>query len=112
MEVTIHDMWCDIFQRNQISTDANIFSIGGHSLLIMQLFHRYRTKFHLETNTLSIADLFQHPTISDHAQLIHQSLDNTENIGDHHWSTLHLIQGTSNYISILFVSSVCSFFAF
>ena len=101
MEVTIHDMWCDIFQRSQISTDANIFSIGGHSLLIMQLFHRYKTKFHLETNTLSIADLFQHPTISDHAQLIHQSLDNTETVGDYHWSTLDIIQGIKLHPCIL-----------
>ena len=97
IEVTIHHIWCDIFQQNQISIDTNIFTIGGHSLLIMQLFHRYKTKFHLETNTLSIADLFQHPTIVDHAQLIHQTVDNTQNIDDYHWSPLHLIQGTEQH---------------
>jgi aryl carrier-like protein len=93
IEVTIHQLWCGIFQQNQISIDTNIFTIGGHSLLIMQLFHQYKTKFHLETNTLSIADLFQHPTIADHAQLIHHSTDNIQNIDDYHWSRLHLIQG-------------------
>ena len=51
-------MWSDMFQQNQLSTNTNIFTIGGHSLLIMQLFYQYKTKFHLETNTLSIADLF------------------------------------------------------
>jgi aryl carrier-like protein len=94
IEVIVHQMWCDIFQQNQISTDKNIFTVGGHSLLIMQLFHRYKTTFHLETNTLSIADLFQYSTIIDHAQLIQQSVHNTQNIDDYHWSRLHLIQGT------------------
>jgi aryl carrier-like protein len=97
IEATIHQIWCDIFQQNQISTDVNIISIGGHSLLIMQLFYRYKTKFQLETNTLSIANLFQHSTIADHARLIHQCVDNIENIHDHHWSTLHLTQGIKQY---------------
>ncbi|CAF1584075.1 unnamed protein product, partial [Adineta steineri] len=69
-EVNLHRIWCDILKQNQISTDTNIFTIGGHSLIIMQLFHRYKSEFHLETNTLSITDLFQHPTIIHHAQLI------------------------------------------
>ena len=98
IEVTIHHIWCDIFQQNQISIDANIFTIGGHSLLLMQLFHRYKIEFHLETNTLSIADLFQHPTIIGHAQLIHQTIDIKQNIDDYHWSSLHLIQGKNNFL--------------
>jgi hypothetical protein len=62
----------------------------------MQLFHRYKTQFHLQTNTLSIADLFQHPTIIGLAQLIRQILDNTQNIDDLTWSSLNLIQGKRN----------------
>jgi aryl carrier-like protein len=93
IETTIHQIWCDIFQQNQISTDVNIFTIGGHSLLIMQLFHRYKTKFDLKTNTLSMADLFQHPTIADHARLIHQGVGSMQNIDDYEWSTLNLTQG-------------------
>ncbi len=96
IEVNIHHIWCDIFQQNQISIDTNIFNIGGHSLLLMQLFHRYKTQFHLQTNTLSIADLFQHPTIIGLAQLIRQILDNTQNIDDLTWSSLNLIQGKRN----------------
>jgi aryl carrier-like protein len=95
IEVTVHHIWCEIFQQNQISIDTNIFTIGGHSLLIMQLSHRYKTEFRLKTNTLSIADLFQHPTIADHAQLIQQAVNNTQNVDDYHWSSLHLIQGTN-----------------
>jgi len=95
-EVIIHHIWCDIFQQNQISIDTNLFTIGGHSLLLMKLFHRYKIQFHLQTNTLSIADLFQHPTIIGHAELIHQTLDNTQNIDNFAWSSLNLIRGKRN----------------
>jgi aryl carrier-like protein len=98
VEVTIHYIWCDIFKQNQISIDTNIFTIGGHSLLIMQLVHRYKIEFHLESNNLSITDLFQYPTIVGHAQLIHQTINITQNIDDYHWSSLHLTQGENNFL--------------
>ncbi len=98
IETSIHHIWCDIFQQNQISIDTNLFTIGGHSLLLMQLFHRYKTHFHLQTDTLSIADLFQHPNIIGHSELIRQTLDKTQNIEDFTWSSLNLIQGKKNNI--------------
>jgi hypothetical protein len=75
----------------------------------MQLFHRYKTRFHLQTNTLSIADLFQHPTIIDHSQLISQTLNNTPSIGDFGWSSLNLIQGKRNNFLSLLSSIFCLF---
>jgi aryl carrier-like protein len=98
VEVTIHHIWCDIFRQHQISIDTNLFTIGGHSLLIMQLFHRYKIEFYLESNTLSIIDLFQHPTIADHAQLIHQIINITRNIDEYRWSSLNLTQGKNNFV--------------
>ena len=92
IEITIHHIWCDIFQQSQISHNANIFTIGGHSLLLMQLYQLYKSTFHLERNRFSIVDLFQHPTIIDHARFIYQAIDMKEQIDDH-WSSLHLIQG-------------------
>ena len=97
-EVSIHRIWCDLFKQNQISIDANMFTIGAHSLLIMQLLYRYKSEFHLETNTLSIADLFQHPTIIHHAKLIHQNTNITQNIDDYHWPSLYLTQGRNNFL--------------
>ncbi|CAF4137559.1 unnamed protein product, partial [Adineta steineri] len=97
MEVSIHRIWCGIFKLNQISTDTNIFTIGGHSLLIMQLFHRYKIEFHLETNTLSITNLFQHPTIIHHAQLIQQSINTIHTLDDHHWSSLHIVLARASF---------------
>ncbi|CAF1367762.1 unnamed protein product [Adineta steineri] len=102
IEISTHHIWCEIFKQNQISTDTNIFTIGGHSLLIMQLFHRYKIEFHLETNTLSISNLFQHPTIIHHAQLIQQSVNIIHTLDDYPWSSLHLTQGKRNnlYLSL------------
>ncbi|CAF1082353.1 unnamed protein product [Adineta steineri] len=97
IEVSIHRIWCEIFRQNQIPTDTNIFTIGGHSLLIMQLFHQYKIEFHLETNTLSISSLFQHPTIIDHAQLIQRSINSIRTLDDYSWSSLHLIQAGASF---------------
>ncbi|CAF1535009.1 unnamed protein product, partial [Adineta steineri] len=97
IQVSIHHIWCEIFKLNQISTDTNIFTIGGHSLLIMQLFHRYKIEFHLETNTLSISNLFQHPTIIHHAQLIQQSIKTIHTMDKYSWSSLHLTQAKASF---------------
>ncbi|CAF1397974.1 unnamed protein product [Adineta steineri] len=97
IEVTIHHIWCEILKQNQISTDTNIFTVGGHSLLVMQLFHRYKIEFHLETHTLSVSNLFQHPTIRHHAQLIQQSLNITHSLDDYPWSSLYLIQARASF---------------
>ncbi|CAF1354197.1 unnamed protein product [Adineta steineri] len=97
IEVSIHHIWCEILKQNHISADTNIFTIGGHSLLIMQIFHRYKIEFHLQTNTLSISNLFQQPTIIHHAQLIQQSINTIHTLDDYAWSSLHLIQAPASF---------------
>ncbi|CAF1575171.1 unnamed protein product, partial [Adineta steineri] len=97
IEIIIHHIWCDIFKQNQISTNTNIFSFGGHSLMIMQLFHRYKTQFHLQTSSLSISSLFQHPTIIHHAQLIQQIVNMTKNLNEYYWSSLHIMKARASY---------------
>ncbi|CAF1566628.1 unnamed protein product, partial [Adineta steineri] len=97
IEVILHCIWCDILKQKQISIDTDIFSIGGHSLIIMKLFHQYKVEFHLETNSLSITDLFQHPTIVDHAKIIHQIGRNKKNIHDCQWLSLYLTEAPVSY---------------
>ncbi|CAF4105179.1 unnamed protein product, partial [Adineta steineri] len=99
IEVSIHRIWCEIFKQNQISTDTNIFTIGGHSLLIMQLFHRYKIEFHLEQkqSSFSISNLFQDPTIIHHAQLIQQSISTIHTLDSSPWSFLHLILARASF---------------
>ncbi|CAF1156371.1 unnamed protein product, partial [Rotaria sordida] len=96
IQITLHTLWCDMFQQKQISIDTNIFTIGGHSLLLMQLYRRYQTTFHLETKSLSINDLFQYPTIIDHSQFIRQAI-NIEKHFEDCWSSLHLIQAPASF---------------
>ncbi|CAF3805179.1 unnamed protein product [Rotaria sp. Silwood1] len=96
IESAVHTLWCDILQQNNISIDANIFTIGGHSLLLMQLYHRYQTTFHLETNSLSMRDLFQYPTIREHARFIFRTI-NTSKYLQGCWSSLHLIQAPASF---------------
>ncbi|CAF3644204.1 unnamed protein product, partial [Adineta steineri] len=97
IEVNLHRIWCDILKQNQISINTNIFTIGGHSLLIMQLFHQYKVEFHLETNTLSISSLFQHPTIIDHAKLIQQSVNTNHTLVEYPWSSLHIVLARASF---------------
>ncbi|CAF1209790.1 unnamed protein product [Adineta steineri] len=99
IEVTIHHICCKIFKQNQISTDTNMFTIGGHSLLMMQLFHQYKTDFDLEQkqSCFSISNLFQHPTIIHHAQLVQQSIISIRTQDDYSWSSLHLTQARASF---------------
>jgi hypothetical protein len=73
IEKQIHLLWCEILHLKQISINTSLFSIGGHSLILIRLYHRYTTIFQLDTKTINIAQLFQNPTIAEHGRLIGQS---------------------------------------
>ncbi|CAF0911476.1 unnamed protein product [Adineta steineri] len=70
VEMKIHLIWCEILQRTHISMNTSFFSIGGHSLLLMKLYHRYKVVFNLGTNTMNVTQLIEHVTIAEHASLI------------------------------------------
>ncbi|UJR06582.1 hypothetical protein I4U23_010866 [Adineta vaga] len=97
IESIIHHIWCDLLKQKQISTNTNIFSIGGHSLIIMQLLHHYKVEFRLEINSIAITDLFQHPTIIDHAKLIHQILNTELSKDDHSWHSLNILTAKASF---------------
>lgn len=92
IESIVHTLWCDALSQNEILIDTNIFSIGGHSLVLMQLYHQYKVSFELHSSLLPIADLFQYPTIQDHARLISEIVAIRQNDINDCWSPLHLIQ--------------------
>ncbi|CAF0982682.1 unnamed protein product [Adineta steineri] len=73
LETLVHSVWCKILGCNRISTLTNFFTIGGHSLLFIQLYQGYKTTFNIDISMLDIGELFQHPTIANHAHLINQS---------------------------------------
>jgi hypothetical protein len=82
LEMQIHLVWCEILQRTQISTNTNFFSIGGHSLLLVQLHHRYKTIFEFGAQSINMAELVEHFTIDDHARLIRHSTNSSK------WNTV------------------------
>ncbi|CAF3941239.1 unnamed protein product [Adineta steineri] len=57
LQKQIHDIWCEILRciGQQISITANFFSIGGHSLLFIELYHRYQQLYDFDNRVLSIA---------------------------------------------------------
>jgi hypothetical protein len=75
LESGIHSLWCELLRHSCISTSESIFIIGGHSLVLMQLYYRYKTEFNFDTRAVSITQLFQYPTIVDHARLIGQTMN-------------------------------------
>ena len=90
LEKILHDVWCQILQcdAQYISTTANFFSIGGHSLLFIELYHRYQSLFDFDTNALSIAPFLHQPAIVQHAQIL-ETITTCE-IQSKQWHTLHV----------------------
>ncbi|CAF3360523.1 unnamed protein product [Rotaria sp. Silwood2] len=96
IETSIHKLWCEIFQCKQISTTDSIFTIGGHSLILIQIYHRYKSIFKFHIHNLNIAQIFQYPTIQDHARFIEQSLD-IEQWHEKSWLPLNISQGQVSF---------------
>ncbi|CAF1079983.1 unnamed protein product, partial [Adineta steineri] len=94
LEIYIHSLWCQVLSQSRISTNTNFLSIGGHSLLLVQLYHNYKMTLNIDTTKISIFELSQHLTIADHARLIHQSTDGSE-IYQNLFSAVQNMQETS-----------------
>jgi hypothetical protein len=95
LEQHVHDVWCQVLKVNekQISTNVNFFSIGGHSLLFIELYHRYQSIFGFDSGELSIAPFLQQPTILQHSQLLQTVTINHTKLMQ--WHTLHINQGNN-----------------
>ncbi|CAF3862123.1 unnamed protein product [Rotaria sp. Silwood1] len=72
IEKRVHSLWCEVLQHvdEQISIEESFFNIGGHSLLLIQLYHRYKSEFGFDTQAISIAPFLQYATIAEHAKLL------------------------------------------
>ena len=93
LEQNVHDLWSQVLQAKgkEISTTVSFFSIGGHSLLFIELYHRYQSLFGFDTRELSITPFLQQPTIVQHAQLL-QTI-NINDMKSNEWHTLHINEG-------------------
>ncbi|CAF4136052.1 unnamed protein product, partial [Adineta steineri] len=96
-EERIQTIWCQVLHCNQnhITATASFFSVGGHSLLFIELYHHYQSVFNFDTHTLSIAPFLQQPTIFQHSQLLQTVI--TNNIKATQWYTLHINEGIASF---------------
>ncbi|GAA4782212.1 non-ribosomal peptide synthetase/type I polyketide synthase [Lysobacter hankyongensis] len=71
VERTLHRIWAQALQREQVDADAKLFEIGGHSLLLPLL--RREIKTHLDVD-LPLTQFFVSPTIRDMADVLTTAL--------------------------------------
>ena len=98
LEQHVYGIWCQVLRLKDthLSKTKNFFSVGGHSLLFIDLYHRYQTMFEFDIHVLSIAPFLTQPTIAQHAKLIEKVLVNQSK--SMQWHPLHLIKGTVLYL--------------
>ncbi len=60
-EELLHDIWCELLQRDHCSMLDDFFDLGGHSLLAMQVLMRIREAFAVE---MPLRHLFEATTIA------------------------------------------------
>ncbi|CAF4149109.1 unnamed protein product, partial [Adineta steineri] len=96
-EERILTIWCQVLHSNQnhISRTTSFFSVGGHSLLFIELYHHYQSVFNFDAQTLSIAPFLQQPTIFQHSQLLQTVIMN--GIKATQWYTLHINEGIASF---------------
>jgi microcystin synthetase protein McyA len=66
-EMTIACIWKDVLDLDTVSVEDNFFDVGGHSLKLIAVKNRIFEAF---GRSLSIVDLFQHPTVRALATLL------------------------------------------
>ncbi|KTT40094.1 hypothetical protein RSA46_21160 [Pseudomonas oryzihabitans] len=71
VEVTLASIWRELMQIDTPSTTANFFSVGGHSLLAMQVLSRVEAAFAI---SIALRDFLDDPTIQGLATKIEADL--------------------------------------
>ncbi|MDY6950348.1 MAG: amino acid adenylation domain-containing protein [Thermodesulfobacteriota bacterium] len=72
MEKIVANIWAEVLGLEQVGRYDDFFLLGGHSLSATQVISRLRETFEVE---LSVADLFEVPTVKDLAAEVTQRLD-------------------------------------
>jgi natural product biosynthesis luciferase-like monooxygenase protein len=67
LERTIAASWCAALRRGRIDVRDNFFSIGGHSLLVIHVLKQLSVQL---DRSLSMADMFRHPTVREFAAFL------------------------------------------
>lgn len=70
IEKTIASIWQNVLNLEDVSTDENFFDLGGHSLLLAQVYSQFPSNL---KSKLSMVDLFKFPTIKMLAKHLEQN---------------------------------------
>lgn len=84
----------NLFESNNfsdISTTTNFYSLGGHSLQLVQIYQHYQSLFNFDTEVLTIRPFFECNTIEEHAKLLETIVK--DDIKSKQWPTLHTDNG-------------------
>ncbi len=65
-EKVLAEIWSDVLSMEEVGIHDNFFDLGGHSLLAIQLVERVLAS----GSSLTVAQLFQHPTIAEMTLII------------------------------------------
>jgi amino acid adenylation domain-containing protein len=76
-EVQIIETWKEVLGINNISSTDNFFSIGGHSLLAIEVAAKLTEKFRL---SITIKDIFEYDDVQSLASKIATTLPNTKSL--------------------------------
>jgi acyl carrier protein len=69
IERAIATIWQEMLHLDRVGIHDNFFDLGGHSLLIVQLYSKLQGVF---KRTISITDIFKYPTINSLAKYLNQ----------------------------------------
>ena len=98
MEDRVHDIWCEVLQTagKNISTTTSFFTIGGHSLLLIELYYHYQSVFGFDNHMLTITPFLQQATITEHAKLLEtiKFVDVESKV----WQTLNIDEGNKSFL--------------
>jgi hypothetical protein len=77
LETAIALVWQKMFGLDRVSVEDNLFDLGGHSLLLVQMHNRLRAALRHE---FPLVMLFMHPTIRSLARYLGQSTEDAHGI--------------------------------
>jgi amino acid adenylation domain-containing protein len=77
IERTVAGIWQEVLQVEDIGIHDNFFDLGGHSLLLVQVFDKLQATF---GKKLSMVEMFRHPTISTLADYIRRDEPDTPDL--------------------------------
>ncbi|CAF3248582.1 unnamed protein product, partial [Rotaria sp. Silwood2] len=98
MEITVHKLWCQILQCDvPKSTTSNFFSMGGHSMLLMQLYHQYQCLPNFDSRINPITLFFRQPTIGEHAILLENIAKQVNDDKFQKWQSMHLTEAPASF---------------